>query len=64
MNASQVKPGVVSGDDLQALFAFAKAGKFALPAINVIGYNRNVDWDALLLRLKRITDANSRPVIE
>ena len=36
MNAPKVKPGVVSGDDLQALFALAKAGKFALPAINVI----------------------------
>ena len=29
MNAPQFKPGVVSGDDLQALFAFAKANKFA-----------------------------------
>jgi len=36
MNAPQFKPGVVSGDDLQALFAFAKANKFALPAVNVI----------------------------
>ncbi len=40
MNAPQsavkVKPGVIAGDDLQALFALAKAGHFALPAINVI----------------------------
>ena len=36
MNTPKVKPGVVSGDDLQALFALAKAGRFALPAINVI----------------------------
>jgi fructose-bisphosphate aldolase, class II len=36
MNAPQIKPGVISGDDLQALFAFAKTRKFALPAINVI----------------------------
>lgn len=36
MTAQQVKPGVVSGDDLQALFAFAKSKSFALPAINVI----------------------------
>ena len=34
--AGQVKPGVIAGDDLQALFALAKAGHFALPAINVI----------------------------
>ncbi|WP_301103058.1 class II fructose-bisphosphate aldolase [Propionivibrio sp.] len=36
MNALQIKPGVVSGDDLQALFALAKTKGFALPAINVI----------------------------
>ncbi len=36
MNAPQFKPGVVTGDDLQALFAFAKSKKFAMPAINVI----------------------------
>ncbi len=32
----QVKPGVVTGDDLQALFALAKEKRFALPAVNVI----------------------------
>jgi fructose-bisphosphate aldolase class II len=31
-----VKPGVVAGDDLQKIFEIAKAGKFALPAVNVI----------------------------
>ena len=36
MTAQQVKPGVVSGDDLQALFAFAKSKSFAIPANNVI----------------------------
>ena len=36
MNASQVKKGVIVGDDLQVLFAFAKAKKFALPAVNAI----------------------------
>ena len=36
MNAPQVKPGVISGDDLQSLFALAKSRNFALPAINVI----------------------------
>jgi fructose-bisphosphate aldolase class II len=36
MTAQQVKAGVISGDDLQALFALAKAKGFALPAINVI----------------------------
>ena len=36
MNAPQVKPGVITGDDLQALFALAKSRNFALPAVNVI----------------------------
>lgn len=31
-----VKPGVVTGDDVQKIFAAAKAGKFALPAVNVV----------------------------
>lgn len=31
-----VKPGVVTGADVQKLFAIAKANKFALPAVNVI----------------------------
>jgi fructose-bisphosphate aldolase class II len=31
-----VKPGVVTGGDVQKLFAFAKANQFALPAVNVI----------------------------
>lgn len=32
----QVKPGVVAGDDVQKIFAIAKAESFALPAVNVI----------------------------
>ncbi|MBT9098751.1 class II fructose-bisphosphate aldolase [Methylovulum psychrotolerans] len=32
-----VKPGVVTGDDVQKIFAIAKENKFALPAVNVIG---------------------------
>jgi len=31
-----VKPGIVHGEDLQALFAHAKEKKFALPAVNVV----------------------------
>lgn len=31
-----VKPGVLFGDDVQKVFAAAKAGAFALPAVNVI----------------------------
>jgi len=32
-------PGVVTGDDVQALFAWAKGDGFALPAVNVVGTN-------------------------
>ena len=32
-----VKPGVISGDDVQKVFAVAKENKFALPAVNCIG---------------------------
>ncbi len=32
-----VKPGVVSGDDVQAIFKIAKENQFALPAVNVVG---------------------------
>jgi len=31
-----VKPGVVTGEDVQKVFAICKANKFALPAVNVI----------------------------
>lgn len=32
-----VKPGVVTGDDVQKVFSVAKENKFALPAVNVVG---------------------------
>ena len=31
-----VKPGVISGDDVQKVFEVAKENKFALPAVNVV----------------------------
>ena len=31
-----VKPGVVTGDDVQKIFSICKENKFALPAVNVI----------------------------
>lgn len=34
-----VKPGVVTGDDVQKIFAIAKAERFALPAVNCIDTN-------------------------
>jgi len=35
-----------------------------IPAINVLGYNRNVGWDELVTRLKRVLDANVRPTVQ
>lgn len=35
----KVKPGVVTGKDVQAVFEIAKAGEFALPAVNVVNTN-------------------------
>jgi fructose-bisphosphate aldolase class II len=32
-----VKPGVISGDDVQKVFAVAKENNFALPAVNCVG---------------------------
>ena len=34
-----IKSGVVTGDDVQKLFAIAKKNQFALPAVNVVGTN-------------------------
>lgn len=35
----QISAGVVTGDDVQKVFAYAKANQFALPAANVVGTN-------------------------
>lgn len=34
-----IKPGVATGDDVQAIFNYAKSKSFALPAVNVVGSN-------------------------
>jgi fructose-bisphosphate aldolase, class II len=34
---AEFAPGVLTGDDVQAVFALAKANRFALPAVNCIG---------------------------
>ena len=35
--SSKVKPGVAAGNALQEIFRIAKQGKFAIPAVNVVG---------------------------
>ncbi|MBK1972887.1 class II fructose-bisphosphate aldolase [Campylobacter sp. TTU-622] len=34
-----VKPGVMTGDELNKIYDYAKAEKFAIPAVNVVGTN-------------------------
>lgn len=34
-----VKPGVITGEDVKKVFALAKKNQFALPAVNVVGTN-------------------------
>ena len=36
---TKFEPGVITGDKVQELFAFAKANEFAIPAANVTGSN-------------------------
>ena len=35
----QIKAGVATGDEVQAIFSLAKEKAFALPAVNVVGSN-------------------------
>jgi fructose-bisphosphate aldolase class II len=35
--SEKIKPGVVTGDDVQYIFKVAKQEKFAIPAVNVVG---------------------------
>jgi hypothetical protein len=35
-----------------------------VPAITVLGYNRNVSWGELLSRIQRVTQGNAKPVIQ
>lgn len=39
MSGSDFKPGVITGDEVQKLFQFAKEKGFAMPAVNVVGTN-------------------------
>jgi fructose-bisphosphate aldolase class II len=39
MVLDQIKPGVVTGDDVQKLFKIAKENNFALPAVNIVSSN-------------------------
>lgn len=54
--------GGIESEPLPHGYLIVKGG--GIPAITVIGYNRRVDWQELISRLQRITDANARPVLQ
>ncbi|MDD2914879.1 MAG: hypothetical protein PHP70_06115 [Gallionella sp.] len=43
-------------------YAIVKGG--GIPAITVMGYNRNVSWNELMTRLKRVTQGNVQAVVQ
>lgn len=53
-----VKPGVVTGDDVQKIFEIAKRNNFALPAVNVIGS------DSINAALEVAREVNSPIIIQ
>jgi hypothetical protein len=55
--------GGIESEPLPHGYLIVKGG--GIPAITVIGYNRNVDWEELVSRLQRITQAKDiRPVFQ
>ncbi len=54
----EIAPGVVTGDDVQTLFAFAQANEFALPAVNVVG------TDSVNAALETTAEVNSPVIIQ
>ena len=53
-----IKPGVVTGKDIQAVFRYAKEKGFALPAVNVVGS------DSINAVLETAKEANSPVIIQ
>ncbi len=49
------------GDETTGSFDIVRGG--GIPALNVIGYNRRVDWNELIDRLQRVIESNAAPVI-
>ncbi len=55
---NNVKPGVVSGDDVQKVLTIAKKNQFALPAVNVVG------TDSINAVLETAKEINSPVIIQ
>ncbi|UBM62139.1 class II fructose-bisphosphate aldolase [Candidatus Sulfidibacterium hydrothermale] len=56
--SDKVKPGVVTGDDVQYIFKIAKQEKFAIPAVNVVGS------DSVNAALEAAREVNSPIIIQ
>ena len=54
--------GVAGADRADGGFVIVRGG--GVPALEVIGYNREVDWPELIDRLQRVIESDSGPVIE
>ncbi len=55
-----VMSGIEGADRADGSFVIVKGG--GLPALDVIGYNRRVDWKELVGRLQRVIEGNVAPV--
>lgn len=49
-------------EDLPQGYVLVKGG--GVPALSVLGYNRDVGWEELVTRLKRVIDSNVEPTIQ
>ena len=54
--------GGVEGLETTQGYVIVKGG--GIPAITVMGYNRQVSWQELLDRLKRVTQGNVKPIVQ
>ncbi len=54
--------GGIESEHMPQGYVIVKGG--GIPAITVIGYNRNVDWWELINRLQRITQKNVKPIFQ
>lgn len=51
-------------DDAEGGMAYRIIKGGGIPAISVMGYNRDVSWDELVTRLKRVTQNNVQPIVK
>ncbi len=56
--SDKIKPGVVTGDDVQYIFEVAKQEKFAIPAVNVVGS------DSINAAMEAAKEVNSPIIIQ